>query len=361
MTTRIDIRLRDPETGAPLRVQPRLETDERTARAIATMVRELWTQAQYRPVVKEIANGRRDALAVYERYRASDLKGLAPIIEDRDLEGLVDEWLPTFEASDAHKHRIRQCFVALAKQTRKTARLSDLPDLVREYRVACVAAKTPRAFNYAKMAALALLRERLGRRHPLWLAVADVKPMTEKKRGVSAMTPTEALAIRRKLEQLALHPHGQHAPDYTTGQRAARIWWALCTTGMGATELWGEWTVLEDRVRIVGTKREGRRWGSEGREVPRVSTPVRPEMSQSRFVRILMMVGASPYQGRHSYATWLEDAEIPRTRRRLYLGHAARDVTDRYERREVTTFLAEDAARFKKVLAVDAAVLAAVA
>lgn len=81
---------------------------------------------------------------------------------------------------------------------------------------------------------------------------------------------------------------------------------------MGVTEFWGEWTVLEDRVRIVGTKREGRRWGSEGRDVPRVSTPVRPELSKDRFQKVLAKVGASPYQGRHSYATWMEDAEIPR-------------------------------------------------
>ena len=47
----------------------------------------------------------------------------------------------------------------------------------------------------------------------------------------------------------------------------------------------------------------------------------------------------------------MEDVEIPPTRRRLYLGHAAQDVTDRYERREVTAFLAEDRDRLRKVLA----------
>jgi hypothetical protein len=53
---------------------------------------------------------------------------------------------------------------------------------------------------------------------------------------------------------------------------------------------------------------------------------------------------------------WMEDAEIPRTRRRLYLGHSAQDVTDRYEKREITAFLAEDRDRLLKVLGPDLAV-----
>ena len=36
--------------------------------------------------------------------------------------------------------------------------------------------------------------------------------------------------------------------------------------------------------------------------------------------------------GRKCFARWMNEAGIPRTRRRAYLGHAAReDVTDRYE------------------------------
>jgi hypothetical protein len=350
MTTRIDVRLRDPETGGLVRVAPRLETDAKTARAVATMLRELWTQARYRELVKEIANGARDALAVYERYKASDLDQLAPLFEDRALEGLVDEYLARLDASESHKHRARQCFDALTGQSRRAVRLSDVPGLVQTYRKTCIEKETPRAFNYARSVTLRLLQETVGKRHPLYGRVQDAGKLKEAKDGVKGLSLEQALGIRAKLERLALHPHGRKEPDYRVGQAAARIWWAMVCTGMGATEFWGMWTVLQDRVRIVGTKREGRRWGGEGRDVPRVATPVRPEMTQDRFQKVLAKVDASPYQGRKTFAVWMEEAGIPRTRRKLYMGHAASDVTDLYERHDVTAFLAEDAGRLKQVL-----------
>lgn len=217
MTTRIDVRLKSPETGVLLRVQPRVDADQRTAEDMARMLRDLWREPRYRELVTEVAHGRRDIVHVYEKYRVSDLQSLAPVFEDRELEGLIDEWLPQLETSDSHKARVRQCFKALSAETRRKARVSDLPALVREYRARCVTAKTPRAFNYAKMAAQALLRDQVGRRHPLWLAVADTKRMAEKRDGVKALSVEQALAVREKLTQLALHPHGRPAPDYSVG------------------------------------------------------------------------------------------------------------------------------------------------
>src|SRR3989442_1165542 len=166
MTIRIDVRLREPETRALVRVAPRLDTDARTAKAVATMVRELWSQARYRDLVKEIASGARDALAVYERYKTGELEQVAPLFEDRALAGLVDEYLARLDASESHKHRARQCFDALSRQTRKAARLSDLPELVRTYRAHCLANATPRAFNYARSVSLTLLKDVVGKRHP---------------------------------------------------------------------------------------------------------------------------------------------------------------------------------------------------
>jgi len=49
----------------------------------------------------------------------------------------------------------------------------------------------------------------------------------------------------------------------------------------------------------------------------------------------------------------LEAASIPRTRRRIYLGHGAGDVTDLYEAHEVAAFLVEDAERLQRYLAHD--------
>jgi integrase len=53
------------------------------------------------------------------------------------------------------------------------------------------------------------------------------------------------------------------------------------------------------------------------------------------------------YDLRRSFAVWMEDAGIPRSRRKHYLGHSAGDVTGLYERRELLAWLEEDAGRLR--------------
>ena len=126
---------------------------------------------------------------------------------------------------------------------------------------------------------------------------------------------------------------------------AAEIWWALCTTGMRPAEFWGEWSIERDQIKIVAAKREGR----VDRFVPLLGTPAAPTMMPSGFDSALGRLGVkvAPYDGRRSYANWLEAAGIPRTRRKLYLGHGQTDVTDLYEWHEVKAFVAEDRAKLQ--------------
>ena len=51
------------------------------------------------------------------------------------------------------------------------------------------------------------------------------------------------------------------------------------------------------------------------------------------------------YDLRRTVAHWLEEAGIPRARRKLYMGHRSGDVTDLYERHQVETYLAVELAR----------------
>lgn len=302
------------------------------------MLRALWRMPEHRRIVDDLVAGRRALWDVHRAYSEGRIKDVAPVsakAEDPELLPALAVWLTQLQVSESHRKRLRQVFHALLKGARKPYR-SELPTLLEAYRTKCVSENHPRAFNYSKAGILALLRDTLGRRSELYLTIADIPKMPERKQGVSALTVEQARAVRDKLPEHVAH-----------------IWWAMCCTGMGATEYWGEWTVLEDRVRIKGTKRPGRRWGSTGREVPLLTTLVRPEMTPDRFAKLLRLAGASPYQGRHSYATWLEDAEIPRTRRQIYKGHGVKDIGDLYERRDITAFLAEDRARLLKVLGVE--------
>ncbi len=65
--------------------------------------------------------------------------------------------------------------------------------------------------------------------------------------------------------------------------------------------------------------------------------------------------GHTPYDLRATFARWMQEAEIPRTRRRLYLGHGQADVTDSYEAYEVTAFLRADGLRLRRLLGLERA------
>lgn len=326
-------------------------TDHRTKDAMAAMLRLLWDQPEHRQHVIAIAKGRRLLTDLYIAYLRGKLTEL-PAEGEELLEAAKDAWLATFQVSEAHKEACRSALAKLIGLVKYAPKVSDLPALLLTYRERCVAENHPRAFNYAKQASLAFLRDTLGRRDQLWATVAEVAPMPEAKQGAVALTIAQARAVR---EQLAALRTDKNATIKEHAAEASRIWWAMCCTGMGPSEYWGVWEVLEDRVRIKGTKRPGRRWGSLGREVPLVASLERPTITKNAFTWIMRKVDATAYQGRHSYATWLEDAEIPRTRRMLYLGHAGKDITDRYEKREITAFLAEDRARLLKMLGPDVA------
>lgn len=350
-----DVRLRNGTAdGKPVIVRVKkstASTDSRVKAKMEAMIRLLWDQPRNRRLVHEIADGTRSLLDVYAAHEAGTIADLAPAFEDREVQPMLDAWLSIVQASESHRHRMRQSLSQLMKEQRATVRLSDLGRLLVAYQARCLKENTPRSFNYARAALFAFFHNNgIGKRHPTYLDVLDVSRLKERKQGVTGLTMAEARAVCDRLRALEMHPRGAKEPDYHRGEHAARIFWAMCCTGMGAAEYWGEWTVLSDRVRIVGRKRPGRSWGGAGRDVPLLTVLPRPEMTADYFGHLLARVDASPYQARKSYAQWLEDAEIPRAYRRMYLGHGAKDVTDLYERREVSAFLKEHTARLLTLL-----------
>src|SRR5690349_5271716 len=69
----------------------------------------------------------------------------------------------------------------------------------------------------------------------------------------------------------------------------------------------------------------------------------RKEMTRGARRRLMPTNAQAAHDLRRSFAVWLEDAGVPRSRRKLYLGHAAGDVTALCETRELLDGLAEDA------------------
>ena len=86
--------------------------------------------------------------------------------------------------------------------------------------------------------------------------------------------------------------------------------------------------------------------------MPLLVRPTDPELTPSGFDSALgrLNVKVTPYDARRTYANWLEAAGIPRTRRKLYMGHGQTDVTDLYEWHEVEAFIAEDTEKLRQYI-----------
>ncbi|MCZ6918824.1 MAG: hypothetical protein O7I93_18765, partial [Gemmatimonadetes bacterium] len=132
--------------------------------------------------------------------------------------------------------------------------------------------------------------------------------------------------------------------------RHGDTWWTMCCTGMMPDELWGaKWKVGPNCIAIMGTKRADRK-----RKVPRIWTPTRPTPeTPGGFAKALVKATGGavvPYDGRRTFMHWMEEAGITRTRRKLYMGHRAKDVSDLYERHDLAAYLDSDAELLRKYL-----------
>lgn len=288
-------------------------------------------------ILRAIRDGDLSLLEVYDAYQRRDLDSLPTADTVRLLSVAMGEWIeglvtegPSPDCSAKHKGSLetsRRYFERAAPK----ALLNDLPDVLELLR------KTmhdrPRSFNLARSAALAFVRQTLKRSHPLYLAVQAVE--------MRKVVPTHQPAPLTMPQLRNFFPR----PERDAIDAAA---WSMALNGMGTTEYYGAWSILADRVHIEGTKREGRR-----RDVPLLWAPVTPTIhfrTMENGIRERSGRAVSPYDLRRTYANFLEAAGIPRTRRKLYLGHGAGDVTGLYERHEVTAFLASDASKLKTFL-----------
>ena len=86
---------------------------------------------------------------------------------------------------------------------------------------------------------------------------------------------------------------------------------------------------------------------------PLVLAPAVPRVSKDNFRKAMHeRTGGrvTPYDLRRAFACWMERAGVVRIRRKIYMGHAAGDVTAFYEQSDIDAYLAEDAATLRKWL-----------
>lgn len=213
----------------------------------------------------------------------------------------------------------------IAKHARKGATVADLPDTLERLRDTDWARKHKRAFNQVRSTALVFARKTLKKSSWVYIEANAVEQFPRK--------------TTRKAKPLSVEKMRTLFPNPQTDKVDA-IAWTMATTGMGQKELWGKWSVLRDRVHINGTKRGGR-----DRDIPLVRVPTRPKIHRRTFENVVRKRTRdhTAYDLRATFAHWMEQARVMRSRRIMYMGHGKADTTDIYEAHEVDEFLVADA------------------
>jgi hypothetical protein len=309
-------------------------TDPKQRTRYERMLSDLYDQGRL-DILRAIKARQVTFASTYDAYKRQALHEL-PV---GDAMPLVADSMKAWIAGETNEYSSKH-LVALETSRRyferanKKARIADLPKVLEQLRKT-LGIKHPRSFNLARAHALAFVRATLKRSHPVYISCAAVEA--------------------RKVAPSA--PRAYHTPDAMRGNfphpetdAVDAIAWALMTTGMGTKEYYGPWHVESDRVVIGGTKRKGRL-----REVPLVRVPAVAKISRDWFeksMRKRFSGTITPYDLRRTYSRWMESAGVPRTRRRLYMGHGSKDVTDQYERHEVAAFVKEDAVKIAAFLTI---------
>ncbi|HVT40001.1 MAG TPA: hypothetical protein VHE78_13210 [Gemmatimonadaceae bacterium] len=188
---------------------------------------------------------------------------------------------------------------------RSPCTVGELPTILAEHRRAY--ANRRKTFDNDRAILLGFARDVCGRHTSLYLQIAAFEPY--RPRRINATHPQTVPGLLEWTEKQGEEPV-KLDPD------TAACYWAMATTGMGPGEYWGSWERRTDRIVIHGTKREAR-----ARAVPdlgRCAEP--PRISRQAFEDRLaeQTAGAfEPYDLRRTFANWLEEAGVRRTRLKL--------------------------------------------
>jgi integrase len=214
------------------------------------------------------------------------------------------------------------------------AMVGEIARVVGTYQRQCMTKGTPSAFNHFKVHCQRFIGLTLGEHHPIYTQltrIESLKVTVKRKRGLTLL---EATAVWTFLKE----PY----------RRAFR---ELCYTGMRPNEYFAQrWQVLNDRIEVYGTKTQG-----ADRAIPLVQPIIGAGITRQRLRYALEKypeMTVEPYTARRTFMHWMEEAGIPRARRKMYMGHGVKDVSDLYERSHHTAYLKEDAAKLRVFLGV---------
>ena len=301
--------------------------DAKLFRLLDSMLTTLFKSGRV-DILQAIHAGKLTPLEVWSRYRLAELDRLPTVETMRPLKAEMETWVETSDTGKWNRQSRKYGIRAILRLANKGATVQDLPNLLRDY---AAVARGATMFNRARSAVQAFIRDTIGKSHPLYARVMDVRAKRVRKREGNPQSPQQLASLTDRLP-----------PVFAT------IAWSMALTGMGPGELWGSWTQYQHHIHIRGTKREGRK-----RDIPKVRPIAPPQKPYRAFLEALETASGEtvqPYDLRRTFAHWMELAGIPRTRRRLYMGHKAGDVTDLYEQHDVERYLKEDGEKMRDFL-----------
>lgn len=311
-----------------------------TFRKIAEMLREFSTREPLRlDVLRAVRDGQLSPVIVYEAHVSRRLDRLPTTETMRSLSESLNAWLTIATASPKHLAAHKTAVNYLTSAARPTAPIADLPTALKQVRSSLAKYGHAAQFNRVRASTQAFVRDTLGRSHHIYKAVQDIAGLTEiKQRRNNPQSVAGIVDLARKIEP-------QHVGAL----------WGMALTGMGPKEFFDGWKLTGHGLHIPGTKRKAR-----DRVVPLVMAErfagatgdrkLTTEYRARRFAKALNEASGEkvqPYDLRRTYATWMEAAQITRSRRRRYMGHSLGDVTDIYEQHEVEQYLEADAAKLE--------------
>lgn len=293
--------------------------DRRTFDALNAMMSQLWAAGRT-DVLAGIRDGHLHPLEVWGHVRTD---GVHDLPTPESVEPFKTDWIATLECSD-HYRRDLKSYLTRFMDGREGLTVGQLPAALAEYREDMT--EKPVMFNRTKSALQGYLKRRFGQHHRIWMALSNVRSMTEEPDHGNPQSVQQLTEITNKMPE-----------DYRG------IAWTMALTGMGPGEYWGKWRTVTGAVQISGTKTKGR-----VRHVPILGDLFRPLKTRGLFEDVLKEVSGGtvePYDMRRTFAVWLDLAGINWTHIRLYLGHRAQSVTDRYLWREVMQHIPADGKR----------------
>lgn len=304
-------------------------TDIKVFGAMEAMLVTLYDQGRV-DLLESLARNELHPMVLYDRFRTQRLERLPraellPPLLDR-----FGAWIDDSDVAEETKRGRRTILAVLKRYASPSTALTDLPGILGEYRGD--ARQHPRAFNLTRATLMAFVRDVLGRRHTLYNDLADMQGL--KVRATMTPRPFTVAQLRAAVAALGA-PYGLMA-------------WSMAVTGMGPKEYFLDgFEVADEWVAIHGQKREGR-----DRLVPRVSIITPPRVGRVQWQRKWRqrVKGHAPYDLRRTFANYMVQAGIDLNRRKAYLGHGTRTVTDLYERPQVEAFLRQDAEALRGVL-----------